>query len=101
MGELTNLNNVVSSGDHLNSEVDPQKHNCIIKSKKIKKEVPITTTATAPATTSASASAVKDNEKLDLETTLDDPQFCVPYVSDVYAYLYEMEVNEGFCVDNV
>ncbi|XP_062098188.1 putative cyclin-A3-1 isoform X3 [Humulus lupulus] len=85
LGELTNLSNVVSSG------VDPQKPKRVTKTKKLKKEVP--TDAAAATTTTTDATGEEGNGNSNREPTLDDPRMCVPYVSDIYAYLKEIEVD--------
>ncbi|PON46889.1 Cyclin [Trema orientale] len=86
LGELTNLpSNAVSSLDPSSLGVDSEKPRRIAKAKKLKKPIPSTTAVTKK----------EGDEKLDPETTSDDddPQMCVPYASDIYAYLHEMEVD--------
>ncbi|KAF4360631.1 hypothetical protein F8388_018762 [Cannabis sativa] len=81
LGELPNLSNVVSSG------VDPKKPKRVTKTKKLQKVVPATAS-----TTTTEATGDEHSESLNREpAALDDPQMCVPYVSDIYAYLQEIE----------
>ncbi|XP_030495266.1 putative cyclin-A3-1 isoform X2 [Cannabis sativa] len=83
LGELPNLSNVVSSG------VDPKKPKRVTKTKKLQKVVPATAS-----TTTTEATGDEHSESLNREpAALDDPQMCVPYVSDIYAYLQEIEAD--------
>lgn len=78
LGELPHLSNAAVQ-DNRSSGIEPQKQKCGTKTK-AKKALPMTT-------------MVKTNQ--DTDTKSDDPQLCGPYISDVYAYLHELEVT-GF-----
>uniref|UniRef100_A0A6P4ATX8 B-like cyclin n=1 Tax=Ziziphus jujuba TaxID=326968 RepID=A0A6P4ATX8_ZIZJJ len=79
LGELQNLSNPPSHpNQNQSSGVVPQKQKCGTKTR-AQKALPMTKTLTT--------------SKQDKDTKSDDPQICGPYVSDVYAYLHQLEVD--------
>ena len=76
LGELRNLSNTIALADP--SLGKPKR---VTKTKKVKKAV-----------LTMKPSIVKKEENNENTTSLDDPQMCGPYVSDIYAYLHKMEV---------
>lgn len=89
LGEISNLTNVVVSGNRdLGAEI--QKAKSKAKSTKLKKAaVPVEKTA------SESKEGVSDEKgkEVDSFSEEEDPQMCGPYASDIYEYLHLMEVN--------
>ncbi|XP_021903475.1 putative cyclin-A3-1 [Carica papaya] len=77
LGELPHLSNVVVSvNPSLESEVQKQK--CKPKAKK----------ALMP-----TLKKVRADVKIEIDSKSDDPQLCSPYVSDIYEYLHNMEMQ--------
>ncbi|XVE55814.1 hypothetical protein DITRI_Ditri03aG0187300 [Diplodiscus trichospermus] len=84
LGELSNLSNFVNSENKLKGkENQKQQH----KGKARKK-----TKAVKPALTEKHEEA-GDEKAVDVDAKTDDPQMCGHYVSDIYEYLHQMEVD--------
>ncbi|KAJ7966559.1 Cyclin [Quillaja saponaria] len=81
LGELPNLSNAIV---HVNpkSGLVPQKPKCRTKTKGKK-----------VATTAKSTSKTEPDVKSLIDAKLEDPETCGPYVSDIYMYLREMEMD--------
>lgn len=84
LGELPNLSNVIAVPVKPNKEKEIQKPVNITKKKQMKKALvdPVTVVETS----------------VEFESRSVDPQMCGPYVSDICAYLREMEVTNFFFV---
>ncbi|XP_010540385.1 PREDICTED: putative cyclin-A3-1 isoform X2 [Tarenaya hassleriana] len=82
LGELPNASNV---GVPVNPE----------QTQKLKRTVKASTRKRKPATVSETAkvSETAVESSVDIDARTDDPQMCGPYVSDIYEYIRQMEVN--------
>ncbi|GMI82672.1 cyclin-dependent protein kinase 3;2 [Hibiscus trionum] len=79
LGELSNLSNVVVSGKE-NQKTQP------------KGKLKAKTRAVKPAL-NVSKEGSEDDKPADIDARSDDPQMCGHYVSDIYEYLRQMEVD--------
>ncbi|KAL4308498.1 hypothetical protein GQ457_01G033530 [Hibiscus cannabinus] len=81
LGELSNLSNIVVSGNKAQVKENPEK------------QKPKTKTRVVKPASKASKEETEDDKPGDIDAKSDDPQMCGLYVSDIYEYLLQKEAD--------
>ncbi|KAL4309839.1 hypothetical protein GQ457_01G034170 [Hibiscus cannabinus] len=81
LGELSNLSNIVVSGNKAQVKDNPEK------------QKPKTKTRVVKPALKASKEETEDDKPGDIDAKSDDPQMCGLYVSDIYEYLLQKEAD--------
>ncbi|KAL4335641.1 hypothetical protein GQ457_07G025030 [Hibiscus cannabinus] len=84
LGELSNSSNIVVSGNKAQGKENQKKQ---------PKRKPKTKTRVVKPALKVSKEETEDDKPADIDAKSDDPQMCGHYVSDIYEYLRQMEVD--------